>query len=237
METSPKRARAFTLIGGAAAAATAAFVASRLGVAGTIVGAAVASIVASIGAEVYIRAASTSAAAVTTLAQRRQIAGLVDDAVGDESSAPVPLDEGVLLTEDDPAEPDEGGVAAQGAIPTSNLADLRFSWKHVAVVALIVFLVVLVTITVLELVIGKPLSSLWGGDNKSGTSLGQAINPKAPAASPSTSPTPTLTPSATSVVTPTATATSNPTPTVTVTVTAPPPTAPISVGPAAPATP
>lgn len=230
MESNPRRTRALTILGGAAAAATAAFVASRLGVAGTIVGAAVASVVASIGAEVYGRAADRSAAAVTILAQRSRAGAAADDGVSDEALRPAP-EADHRPRDDDPAEPDVGakdaGAFGSAAAERSRLANLRFSWRHVVWVALGVFVVVLTAITLVEVVLGKPISSLWGGDNSTGTSVGEVIRPGAAAPSPSTTAVPVPTSSAvptTGPATPPATSpVPVPTPTVTVTVTVPAP--------------
>jgi hypothetical protein len=217
MEPNPRRTRLFTILGGAAAAATAAFVASRLGVAGTIVGAAIASIVASVGAEVYGRAVHRSAEAMTVLALRTR------NAAGVDPSSVVP-DDGVA--DEAEAGPADEAAAAAEVVARADGADLRFSWKHVALVAGGVFVIVLAAITLTEIIIGKPISALWGGSSDSGTSIGGVVRPGGSTPAPTTPPPsapPTTAPVApTSPTVPTSDPT--PTPTVTVTVTVPPTT-------------
>jgi hypothetical protein len=107
---------------------------------------------------------------------------------------------------------------------------LRFSWVHVAGVAVIVFLAVVGGITALELVAGRPLSSWWTDDASTGTTIGKVVTPRG------STPTqaPTVEPS-----TPAATATPTTVPTVPATTVAPSPTiapSPTPTNPVAPTT-
>jgi hypothetical protein len=65
----------------------------------------------------------------------------------------------------------------------------RFSWRAIAVSAVTVFVLALLFITAIELISGKPLSSIFGGAD-TGTSLNNLVNPPAPTTTP-TSPTST----------------------------------------------
>jgi hypothetical protein len=217
VEPSSSRARVLTLLATAAAAATAAFVASRLGVGGTIVGAALISVIASIGAEIYTTAAHRTTERVADLARAKRSTNEVPEVpltsmVDPESTVPAPDDDDVA---------DDGGRASSGpqdedpavSGPERVGPPLRFSWVHVAGVAGIVFLAVVGGITALELIAGRPLSSWWTDDSSTGTTIGQVV--AAPGATPSPA-APTGTAAPTPAASPTALPTELPT-------TAPPP--------------
>jgi hypothetical protein len=88
--------------------------------------------------------------------------------------------------------------------PTARLAVLRgFSWRAIAVSAVTVFVLALLFITAVELISGKPLSTIFGGAD-TGTTLNNLVNP-APA--PATTPTPTTSTTSTSTTTPSSTTT------------------------------
>ena len=76
-----------------------------------------------------------------------------------------------------------------------------FSWRAIAAAAGIVFVLALLLITAIELISGKPLSTIFGGAD-TGTSLNNLVNPK-----PAPAPTPTPTTSTTSTVSTTTTTT------------------------------
>ena len=85
-----------------------------------------------------------------------------------------------------------------------------FSWRAIAVSAVTVFVLALLFITAIELISGKPLSTIFGGAG-TGTTLNNLVNPsQAPATTPTTT-TPTTTASTT---TPTTTASTTTTTTV-----------------------
>jgi hypothetical protein len=102
-----------------------------------------------------------------------------------------------------------------------------FSWQAIAVSALTVFVLALLFITAVELISGKPLSSIFGGAD-TGTTLKNIVNPSpAPATTPTTTTTSststsTTTPSSTTTTTAaggTATSTTEPTGSATTTMT------------------
>lgn len=88
------------------------------------------------------------------------------------------------------------------------------------------FIGLLLVVTLTELVIGKPLSSLWHHDSSRGTTVGSVVDPRRTSlVSTTQTPTVTVTPTPSVTVTaavPTPTVTVTPQPTVTVTVTATP---------------
>jgi hypothetical protein len=220
--------------GSALAAVSAAFFASWLGTAGTLIGAAVGSIVATVGSATYtwwLR--RTSEAVKRTAAQVRE--------TGMGSTVVVPVLRNRRAGKGDGLE-DEVHVDAEDADgETSRWAFLRNRpWGKVVLVTAGVLLAVLGSITVVEAVIGKPLSALLRGDKGTGTSLSRTVHhhskttddvqrtkkqsstpSPSPAATSSASatPTPTPTPSPTPTPTPSATPTETPTPTPTPTTT------------------
>jgi hypothetical protein len=103
---------------------------------------------------------------------------------------------------------------------------LGFSWRTIAVGAVTVFVLALLFITAIELISGKPLSTIFGGAD-TGTSLKNLVNPApAPATTPttttSTTSTSTTTPSSTTTTTSGGTATSTTEPTGSATTTTTP---------------
>jgi hypothetical protein len=192
--------------GSALAAASAAFGASFLGVAGTIAGAAVASVIATVGSAMYTASLrrSTSVVRRTRATRRTDVAAV----------APVP----------DPSAP---------ARPPRPLP-----WGRISVAAAAVLVVTLSVLTGVEGLLGRPLASVVGGSDATGTSIGSvdvgrsgdagthsprtpthAPTPAvpgsqvAPADTPSTPPTdvPTTQPSGSATAPPTALPTSEPT--------------------------
>jgi hypothetical protein len=104
--------------------------------------------------------------------------------------------------------------------PTRSPSSNRFSWRTIAGTAAIVFVLALLFITAVELIAGKPLSSIFG-DNGTGTSVNNIISPSSPSTS-----TTTTTPTTTSTSTPSesSTTTTSPSGTSTTSTTVPPTT-------------
>jgi hypothetical protein len=93
---------------------------------------------------------------------------------------------------------------------TARPAVLRgFSWQTIAIGAVTVFVLALLFITAIELISGKPLSSIFGGAD-SGTTVKNLVNP---------SPAPATTPTSTTSTTTSSTTTSTTTPSSTTTTT------------------
>lgn len=218
------------IVGGALAAATAAAIGSQLGVAGTILGAAVASLVGGIAGTVY------SAGLDRT---HRRVSEAIKRNYGKVGVAEPTDEENVATTDGMPPAPDDDlvattlvdlpPVAEEPAIDHESRARL---WKRTALTTLAIFVLAVATITVVELGLGRSL------DGSGSTTVGQVTNPrgssthpvptatssssKQPTA-PVTSTTPTPTPSPTSTgsdeptpkptVTPSASSTDSPVPT------------------------
>ena len=199
----PKSSLSITqVVAGALAAMTAAALGSRLSVAGTVVGAALASVVAAVASTLYsaslrrttqgvsavlvkVRPGSTSATAGADA-----LPAAAGTTVADEAA-----DDWVL-----PTSPDD--PATRTATPARG----RIGWKQVVVAAALMFAVTALVLTGLELVTGRALS---GG---SGTTVGQVADP---ATRPSSTPTPTPTRDASPTASPTSNAsrTAGPSPT------------------------
>jgi len=169
------------VVGGALAAMTAAFLGSRLSVAGTVVGAALASIVAAVAGNVYTASLRTTHEKVRTVFQ------------------------GKVAGSDMPAEVAEVGRGSATTVhPSSTPGRRRLSVRSMLLGALAAFALAAVALTGIELATGQALS---GG---SGTTVSQVTEQRAssptqkpaPAAtadpaSPSASDSPTSTPSET----------------------------------------
>lgn len=174
------------LIGGALAAATAAAVGSSLGVAGTIFGAAVASVVGGVGGTLY------SAGIDRT---HRKVASVIT------RTGPVPVEpaDGVDLTLLDvtagapPVAGSASGSASRSPGGDDPSGRKKRIWKVAAITAAAIFAISLVVITVVELGLGR---AFGGGE---GTTVSQVVRPKAnPSKSVSPTPKPTPSESATS---------------------------------------
>jgi hypothetical protein len=169
------------VLGSALAAMSGAFLASWLGTAGTLVGAAVGSVVATIGAAIYTHSLRRTAEAVKRTAAQARHSALLTGAVPQPEShraseAPVRDPNAPRPGDPDPAAPVEPGdsVDAPGAgVPLSQRLDLP--WIKVAFASLVVLIAALGGITAVELITGKPLSSLLGGDAGSGTTVQHVV--------------------------------------------------------------
>lgn len=220
--------------GSALAAVSAAFFASWLGTAGTLIGAAVGSVVATVGSATY-----TWWLRRTSEAVKRTAAQVRETGMGSTVVVPVlrnrrPGHAGEHDAEDADAHGEDG----------NRWAFLRNRpWGKVALVTAGVLLATLGSVTVVEAVIGKPISALLRGDDETGTSVGRSLNQgstssgtveksgrqsssptHSPTAGPSTTATPSATPTPTPSATPSTTAapSATPTPTPTPSVTASP---------------
>ena len=201
------------LIATALAAVTATVAASYLGLAGTVIGAAVASVVSAIGTAVYshsLRRTHARVREVVPAARRRP--GPLPRSTGLHPSA--------SLTRPD-SDRDE---CKPGMSPRR-----QGRWHGVAIGSLAVFVAVLAVVTGTELVTGRPLSDLLRGTPASGTTFfGSTKDAAAQAPAPAPTVTRTVTPSVV-VTTPTVTETAPPvTQTVIPSAPATPPTTPTS---------
>ncbi len=163
------------VVASALAAVSSAVLLSTVGVAGTIIGAAIGSVIATVGASVYSyslrisreRMAAAQAAAVARMSRVRT--------------------GGHTRTIDLEEKPEDEGR------PPWREALSRMPWKWIAIVASAVFVVAMIVILSFELITGRAVSDYTGGTSGSGhrTSLGLGG-----ASSASSTPTPTPSPSA-----------------------------------------
>jgi hypothetical protein len=190
------------IFGSAAAAVAAAVVCSFFGVAGTVIGTAIASVVATTASALY---------AHSVHATKRRLEYLQRSRVGLGSRLP-PVGETANL-ERSPVDVQR----ATGSLP----------WPVVLLAGFVVFVLSIGIVTAIEATAGKPLSALLGGrsDDHRETSLGGVLHSGPKRATPSPKPTPSTSPSTTPTPTPSPSATPEPTPTtVTPSPTAPPST-------------
>jgi hypothetical protein len=213
--SSPRRGpdiSAAQVAGSALAAVSAAVVASLLGVGGTVIGAALGSVVASVGGAVYshsFRRAGTKLGEtkVLTVVTSRRSAGF------EPRPSDVPVIEGEQPDHPAYAESAPAQDAAAGPLPPPGGRIPRWlSWKAALALAVVAFVVAIAAIEVVELVIGRPISGGSGG-----TTISHLVTPKTtkhptPTPTPSPSaPVVTSTPSSTATGAPTSTPTGSPT--------------------------
>jgi hypothetical protein len=190
------------LAGSVLAAVTAAWIASRLGVAGTLVGAALGSAVVTVTSAFYARTLDKGRTLLVTTAsgtviQRRVEEGEVAETLDQAAEVDSPVERAEFV-------PDEPAP--------------RLHWKTIAITTVVVLALALAAISTYELVTGSTL------DGSKGTTIGDTFGgakgdpePTDPTTTPTTTPTtaPTTTPTPT-VTTPTPSeSTTTPTPTPT----------------------
>jgi hypothetical protein len=170
-------------IAGALAAVCAAVIGSFLGVAGTLVGAAVASIIGSVGTELYQRSLRKGAKKLQTLAPTFV-----------KAPAAIGTPEVAAATEED---------SPSHTVPPKR----QIRWARVAMVAGALFVLAMGSLTVAELITGKSVASTVGNGTKATTTFGGLFNPgtskATPAPAPSATPTSTGAPTDTPTTAPT----------------------------------
>lgn len=196
----------FQLAASVLAAVTAAWIASSLGVAGTLVGAALGSAVVTLTSAFYARTLDKGRTLLVTTASGTVIQRRVDE------------DGEIAEALDQAAE--EAPVKSAEFVPDETAP--RLHWKTIAVTSVVVLVLALAAISAFELITGNQL------DGSKGTTIGSTISggnggsrPGDKATDPTTTPTPAAT---TPTPTPTPTATT-PTPSATATSPTPSPTA------------
>ena len=190
------------VVASALAAVTAAVLSGAFGVAGTFIGAAVASVVASVGSTLYL------ASLRTTHERLRRIAARQAFLFGQTAGSPAPT-----VQTDLPAEPSRWSRLRWSEL-RRGMPALRRRWIAVIGLAAVVFALAIAVLTGIEASTDRPVSSLLGGTHGSGTSIGQTVNPPAathPKPAPSSKPSsPGATPAPSASVSPSAGATSTP---------------------------
>jgi hypothetical protein len=207
------------VLAGALAAVTSAVLLSTVGVAGTLIGAALGSVAASVGSAVYGRGIETSrrqmaaqAAALRSVGKARtrldevgdDVQDTVDearleDAAHELDHAEHTLSDETLYDETPAAAPDQEDATGSGR------AWKDLPWKRIALASAGLFLVVMLAITVFELVAGQSVSELTGGSTDGRSTTVPGLNGTETSPTPTPSPTPTEEPttSPTADVTPT----------------------------------
>lgn len=196
------------LAGGALAAVTSAVVASRFGLGGTLIGAALASIVSTIGAALYAHAFRRTGSKVRdlieeppsvarklprleNLARRRpgeeQADSKVESPLGSRNDPPGrPLQRPQTGSRTPP--PAAWRKTGAQAAPRARRLPV---WAVPALATVVVFLVALGAVTGVEAFLGRPLASVTGGSGpSSGTTLGGVASGDQGGPRPATTPTP-----------------------------------------------
>ena len=159
--------------GSALAAVSTAVLLSTLGVAGTVIGAAVGSIAATVSTALYTRTLDVSrqqvAAQAAALRRVSRARSELDDAVEELAGtdpAATPARTAVAVLERD-EEPDPSDVRRDGGLPPALATALeRLSWRRLVVVAAAVFVGVMGVITAFELTTGQAVSTYTGGSDR-----------------------------------------------------------------------
>jgi hypothetical protein len=161
-------------IGGALAAVSSAVLLSTLGAAGTLIGAALGSVIATVGGALYSQGLARSR---DRLAQAQGLAlrkvGIAQAEVrrasrqqGDDQAVDAHLahaDE--RLGE---AQADLGGIADEPTVPGWRERLALLPWKRISIIAAGLFAAAVLTITAFELVAGESVSSITGGTEGGG---------------------------------------------------------------------
>jgi len=145
----------------ALAAVCAAVVGSGLGVAGTLVGAALASIVGSIGTEVYQRSINRGTKKLQTLAPTFIKAPA---AVGTPAVEAASEEDSPSHTVPAESSPDQDATPAG---PSTR----RLRWGRIALAAGVLFVLAMGSLTVVELLAGKSVASMVGNDSSGRTTV------------------------------------------------------------------
>ena len=141
------------LVGTALAATTATVAASFLGVTGTVIGAALASVVTAIGNAVYTTSLRST---------RDRVRDVVPLPARNTRSLPVVRDQPPTL----PGRTPRPRPRPQGPGPAG-----RTVWKRAAIGGLSVFVVLMAVVTSVEVLAGRPISDVVRGDSGGGTSF------------------------------------------------------------------
>ena len=226
------------LVAGSAAAACGAWLASKIGLAGTVIGAAVVSALVTFLSAVYAQGVRRAREELLVRRELLRARPKLPASYAEEEQVPV-LEEsaavvaaqaaaaGLSVHED--VEEDELETTRTMVLPAFQLEDSGgYRWGRIALAALVVFVVAMLVVTVIELVDGHSLTCTTSGKGcEDGTTLLPGTNHPKPtpsksstAPTPSTSATPSSTPS--TAVSTTPSDTGSPTPTDTASATASP---------------
>ncbi|HEV7825410.1 MAG TPA: hypothetical protein VGP02_10915 [Mycobacteriales bacterium] len=207
------------IVAGALAAVSSAVAASYFGVAGTLAGAALGSVVGTVGTALYKRSLAetkeklrTTIVPIQTVVLRRRGEATESTTVAGGTEAPV---HPAATTGDTAPEP----AGRPGAAPQGPPAGSRH-WARTAAFALVAFVLALGGVSAVEAAAGRTLSSLVTGGQERGTTVGHVTGGD-PAPRPR--PVPTSSPTVTPTVTPSASPSASPSPGPSATTTVPTP--------------
>jgi hypothetical protein len=162
------------IAGSALSAVSAAFVASWAGTTGTLIGAAVGSIVATIGAAFYTASLRRSSEAVrraaTQVRQTSLLTGTLPRTRLDGSPQP-----GDTRAVDSPEVPAEQAEPVGDDGESADLPARKLPWGKVLLASVAVMIAALGGITAVEALTGRPISSWLGGDSSQGTTVGHVV--------------------------------------------------------------
>lgn len=151
------------IAGSALSAVSAAFVASWAGTTGTLIGAAVGSVIATIGAALYTSSLRRSSEAVRRAAYQVRQTSRITSTLPRTSTDPRPQ-EGEVLP----------GTTPEN-VPETTSWRHRLPWGKVLLSSLAVMVAALGGITAVEAITGRPISSYLGHDSSPGTTVGHVI--------------------------------------------------------------
>jgi hypothetical protein len=162
-----------SLVATGLAAVTATFAASYLGVAGTVIGAAIASVLTSAGKEVYYQSLRRTGSRVREVVPVTRVMPRTHDG---SHPAPYVAPTPAATVPGEPAPPDQEAASEDlpPALPTpvpARRSPEATRWRRIAMSAVAVFVAVLAVITGIEVIGGRPVSDIVRGDGGSGTSF------------------------------------------------------------------
>lgn len=165
---------------GAFAAVSSAFLLSTLGAAGTIIGAALGSVIVTVGGALYTQGLARSQqrlAQVQTAAMRKVgVAQAEVRRAARQSGDGEPIDEKLAQAEGhlDGAKGDLASLAEDPPSPGWRQRIVALPWKRISLIAAELFVAAVLAITAFELVAGRSVSSITGGtDGDDGTTIGR----------------------------------------------------------------
>lgn len=172
--------------GSALAAMSGAFLASWLGTTGTLIGAAVASVIATVGAAIYTQSLRRTGQVVKrtavvvrqgtllTGAVPRPDPGVASDGPVRDPNAPSGGDPSAVESGSG-EEPRDGDVASGGGVSRFLSGARDLPWFKVTLASLAVLLAGLGGVTAVEAITGKPIASWFGRDDGTGTTVGHVV--------------------------------------------------------------
>ncbi len=181
----------------ALAAVSSAVLLSTVGVAGTLIGAAVGSVIATVGSQVYShylgvsrdRVAQAQTAALQRVAQARASTRTMQTLVREDKGEAERSAEQATRQLDEAAQEIENADPAEAG-PSWREVLRALPWKRIAAVTAAVFVAAMVAIFVFESITGRAVSSYTGGSDKGTSSTIPGLGGSAPSTDETPSPSP-----------------------------------------------